>query len=290
MSADSPRTQRIGRRGRLILALTSATALGFVAWASLFTNLIQVFHPAQPTPAHVSSSHDTITIVPPFGSTAPASQPPAVSPPSPPGASQPKTSDPGGSAPAPVAGPSRDFKGVEAAQGRPASPPSGIDWWTPSNGAIEERRPTTSFLLASASYGPQCVPHVSAYYGVAGGTVTDSLTKPGNPNCVQANYGDMMSIVVQQCGGETTDISQIEVTRAAFKADGRMIPYPASLSYSLIVNGQETLPLPLGTGGYNRVQRAEFPPARASAVRVIIRSPRTYGYPIYQRICSIVVR
>lgn len=279
--------------------VTSPIVLGLLAWISTGADVFQTVGKPAPPPGQEAGSQDHIFITNPPAVGVP---PVEVSPAPPPAAvrpkSEPRAAEPGSPAvtthPAPrertpvLSSVPRESR-VTMPAGQAPEPQD--EWFDEAEGAAQDRRPTMVHRLAATTSSQRmCVPRISTHYGVAGGIVSNALTRAGNPNCVQATYGDIMSLVVEPCGGELTEISQIEVERGAFLEDGRPRTYAASLSYSLIANGQETLPLPLGTGGYRRVQSVQFSPVRASAVRVTLRSPRTRGYPIYQRICSVVVR
>jgi hypothetical protein len=240
-------------------------------------------------PAAASPQPETAIAVPPVADTGAQARAVAV----------PETAAAAAKAPpaasAPVSMPSPPAMQRNAPTGlRPLDPGSetGSRWDQESQGVIEDERPRTAYLTL-ASYAPQggaCRQRISHKYGDAFGIVSDALLVPGNQSCVQATYGDLMTLTVETCGGRLTEIQQIEVERGAFRDDGRSWTAPASLSYTLIANGRETPPMPLGTGGYSRVQRATFAPMAASAVKIILRSPRTRGYAIYQRLCSITLR
>lgn len=297
MTSDS--NKPVPSRGwkRPFIWIASPLALALLAWISTGTDVFQTLSKPSPPAVQQSGSHDQIVVNHPAVAARPAevsSAPPTASGPS----VRPQLSGPRPpivtARPVPQEQPpafssaARDSRPLTPAVQAP-EPQS--EWFDEAEGAVVDRRPTMVHRLAATSaFQRMCVPRISAHYGVAGGIVSNALTRPGNPNCVQATYGDIMSLTIEPCGGELTEISQIEVERGAFLEDGRPRTYAASLSYSLIANGQETLPLPLGTGGYRRVQSVQFSPIRASAVRVTVRSPRTTGYRIYQRICSVVVR
>ncbi|MEI2429068.1 hypothetical protein RDV84_23765 [Lysobacter yananisis] len=142
-------------------------------------------------------------------------------------------------------------------------------------------------MVASVSGGNACRPHIN-YSANTTVAATDALTRPGNIKCVQAPLSGEMTVVLELCGGQRKRIQSITVERRAHDQN-RSRSTVGAFYYSLLDNGDETLPQPM-EGRYGGIHTATFPPTEATHVRINVRTMprRGKGAPIYQQLCSIV--
>lgn len=159
---------------------------------------------------------------------------------------------------------------------------------SPSRGASQGSLRPQGIAVGSPQGSPtgrSCKPMVSGATGIQRGRASQALLVPGNTACVEAQFGGVMRLDFNLCGGREVELSGIFVERNGF-ANGRQWSSNPPIQYEFIYSdGTKSIPQPIGRGFGDR--SVSFAPQPVTGVSVVVPSRRTVAYPIYEQVCSV---